>query len=148
VKEREAFLKALAENEDDNVTRSVYADWLDEQGEHEEADRHRKWPAAKAWLVQFCEEHNPFSDVDMEDIEDVEDEWSEYVISYADLIELGREAVKHARRGEMGFSCGPNMEMSEALQDNRHEFWKNWSIVTGIPVSAAQAEKSVFSCAC
>ena len=53
--QREAFLKALAENEDDTTTRLVYADWLDEQGEHEEADRQRKWPAAKEWLVRFCQ---------------------------------------------------------------------------------------------
>ncbi|HEV3257586.1 MAG TPA: TIGR02996 domain-containing protein, partial [Gemmataceae bacterium] len=31
--EREAFLKALAENEDDTTTRLVYADWLEERGD-------------------------------------------------------------------------------------------------------------------
>ena len=56
--ERKKFLKALAKNEDETTTRMVYADWLDDQGEHEEADRQRKWPAAKAWLVQFCRDHN------------------------------------------------------------------------------------------
>src|SRR5205814_1124014 len=51
--QRNAFLKALAKNEDDTATRLVYADWLDEHGEHEEADRQRKWPAAKEWLVRL-----------------------------------------------------------------------------------------------
>ena len=61
--ERDAFLKLLAENEDDTTARLVYADWLDEQGEHEEADRQRKWPAAKEWLVKFCQANNPPDDV-------------------------------------------------------------------------------------
>ena len=43
--ERDAFLKHLAANEDDATARLAFIDWLDEQGEHEEADRHRKWPA-------------------------------------------------------------------------------------------------------
>ena len=60
--ERDAFLEALARNEDDTPTRLVYADWLDEQGEHEEADRQRKWPAAKEWLVRFCRRFNPHPD--------------------------------------------------------------------------------------
>ncbi len=52
--QRLGFLKALAQNEDETTTRLVYADWLDERGEHEEADRQRKWPVAREWLVQFC----------------------------------------------------------------------------------------------
>ena len=41
--ERQAFLDAIAAGPwDDEVTRLVYADWLDEHGEHEEADRQRK----------------------------------------------------------------------------------------------------------
>ena len=36
--ERNAFLKALEENEDDTLTRLVYADWLDEHGQAERAE--------------------------------------------------------------------------------------------------------------
>ena len=136
--ERKAFEKALKKNEDDTTTRLVYADWLDEQGEHEEADRMRKWPAAKAWLVKLCEENNPPPDD--------EEEW---FIDYETLVELGREAVE--RKGadkELWFSCGNNMGMCDALRDNAAEFWKNWSIVTGTPVPPEAAENSGFSCAC
>jgi uncharacterized protein (TIGR02996 family) len=138
VNQRKAFLKALSKNEDDTATRLVYADWLDEQGEHEEADRQRKWPASKEWLVQFCREHNPPD-------EDDPDEW---FISYQQLLELGREAVEEANGGEVGFSCGNNMAMSEALQDNTREFWKHWSIVTGILLPPDVEDRSYFSCAC
>ncbi len=136
--ERNAFLKVLAENEDDTTARLVFADWLDERGEHEEADRQRKWPAAKEWLVWFCQENNPSDDHDP-------DEW---FISYATLLELGREAVEGADESGFGFSCGNNMTMCDALRADRVEFWKNWSIVTGIPVPPDVETKSGFSCAC
>jgi uncharacterized protein (TIGR02996 family) len=138
-KERKAFLKALKKNEDDTTTRLVYADWLDERGEHEEADRMRKHDAAKKWLVKFCKKHNP-----------PEDDPEEWYITYADLIELGREAVKNAdkKTGESAFHCGNNMEMVDALSEHSKEFWKNWSIITGIPVPPAAQEKIYFACAC
>jgi uncharacterized protein (TIGR02996 family) len=60
--DRDAFLRALANDEDDTPTRLVYADWLEERGEHEEADRQRKWPAAKEWLVRLCKYNNPTED--------------------------------------------------------------------------------------
>ena len=137
--ERDAFLKALAENEDDTTTRLVYSDWLDDHGEHEEADRQRKWPAAKAWLVRFCRDHNPPPD---------DEDPYEWVISYAELIELGLDAVVRADEQEFGFSCGNNMAMCDALRANSREFWKNWSTVTGIPLPPDVEAKSNFRCAC
>jgi uncharacterized protein (TIGR02996 family) len=139
VNQRNAFLKALAENEDDTPTRLVYADWLDEQGEHEEADRQRKWPAAKEWLVRFCQAHNPGPD---------DEDPYEWVISYEDLLALGRQAVEEADGGGLGFSCGNNMSMCDALRANTREFWRNWSIVTGIPLPPGAVDKSGFRCAC
>ena len=136
--ERKAFLKALTKNEDDTTTRLVYADWLDEHGEHEEADRMRKWPAAKEWLVRFCEENNPPDEEDP-------DEW---FISYETLLELGQEAIERGGKDGYWFSCGNNMGMCDALRDNCAEFWKNWSIVTGVPLPPDVEEKSGFSCAC
>lgn len=136
--ERDAFLKALAEDEDDTTTRIVYADWLDEQGEHEEADRQRKWPVAKAWLVRFCLNHNPPDDEDP----------YEWVISYKELLGLARQAVEEADEGEFGFSCGNNMTMCDALRANSREFWKNWSIVTGVPLPPDVGDKIHFRCAC
>jgi uncharacterized protein (TIGR02996 family) len=116
VNERDGFLKLLAENEDDTTTRLVYADWLDDRGEHEEADRQRKWPAAKEWLVRFCRANNPPPD------------YEEWIIDYETLLDLGREAVERAEEdgdGELWFSCGNNMGMCDALRSECDEFWKN-----------------------
>jgi uncharacterized protein (TIGR02996 family) len=140
VSERNAFLEALDANEDDTTTRLVYADWLDERGEHEEADRQRKWPAAREWLVRFCRAHNPPSD----------DDPFERTISYKELLELGREAVEEADESGLGFYCGNNQTMCNALRAHSREFWKNWSVVTGIPLPPGAEDMSYtrFNCAC
>ena len=135
--ERAGFLKLLAENEDDTTTRLVYADWLDDHGEHEEADRQRKWPAAKEWFVRFCQKNNPSPD-----------DPDERIIPYKELIELGRGAVEQSDGKEYWFSCGSNLTMCAALRADCREFWENWSIVTGIPLLPDVEEKSRFSCGC
>jgi uncharacterized protein (TIGR02996 family) len=133
---RDAFLRALAENEDDTSTRLVFADWLDEQGEHDEADRQRKWPAAKDWLVRFFRDHN-------------QGDYYEQLNSYEQMMDLGRAAVAEANEQEFGpFDCGSNEGLCNALRANSREFWKNWSIVTGIPLPPGVEGKSYFGCSC
>ena len=133
--ERDAFLRALAENEDDTPTRLVYADWLDERGEHEEADRQRKWPAAKEWLVRFFRDHS-------------QGDYYGQLNSYEELIELGRVAVAEADERGLGFDCSSNESLCEALRANPRQFWENWSIVTGIPLPPDFEHRSYFGCAC
>jgi uncharacterized protein (TIGR02996 family) len=135
VSERKAFLAALAKDEDDTTTRLVYADWLDERGEHEEADRMRKWDAAKAWLVRFFQEHN-------------EGDYFGQLNSYEDLLELARVAVEEANEWGLGFDCGSNENLCNALRANAREFWKNWSIVMGIPLPPSADKNLSFGCSC
>jgi uncharacterized protein (TIGR02996 family) len=150
VNERDPFLKALAENEDDTMTRLVYSDWLEERGEHEEADRQRKWPAAKEWLVRFCKDFDDPSSGENSDGDDLDDDnpWSFFDISYEKLVRLGRKAVEGTNEQRIAFFCGANEKMMDALRANSREFWRNWSIVTGIPLPADVADKSVFCCSC
>lgn len=126
--QREAFLKRLVEDEDDTTTRLVYADWLDDQGEHEESDRQRKWPAAKEWLVRFCKEN-----------------FSNEEVSHKELVEFGRRVVKEESPTE-------RVHMDEslwyALQAHSQEFWKNWSLVTGIPLPPGLESKGFHQWAC
>ena len=138
--EDEAFIRTIVDHPGDDTPRLVYADWLDDRGEHEEADRQRKWPAAKEWLVRFCRANNPADDNDPE----------EWFISYETLLDLGREAVERAEEdgdGELGFSCRNNNNMCDALRAECDTFWKNWSIVTGVPLPP-DAKQGGFSCAC
>ncbi len=134
---RSDFLRALAKDEDDTKVRLTYADWLDEQGEHEEAERQRKWPGAKQWLVAFCQEHNPRS------------EFGGAPISYEQLIERGLMAVAEPNdEGELWIGCGDNEVMCDALRMHAREFWMNWSIITGLPVASDAETKTYFSCGC
>lgn len=120
-----AFLKALAADEDDDATRLVYADWLDDHGEHEEADRHRRWPAAKTWLVKFCE--------------------SNARASYADLLEFGHKAVQEAAKERTYLD---NEDLWHALEVHGQKFWMYWSIVTGVPLPPSFENKDFHRWEC
>ncbi|MCA9085651.1 MAG: TIGR02996 domain-containing protein [Planctomycetaceae bacterium] len=137
---KEAFLKALADNEDDVETRMVYSDWLDEQGEHEEAERQRQWPAAKAWLVEFCRMNNPDPD---------DPDPYECSIDYDELLSAAEEALK----GDGGdhrlyVSCGSNMTMCDSLRAQSDEVWEKCSILLGLPLPPQNDRDSSFTCAC
>jgi uncharacterized protein (TIGR02996 family) len=149
VSEQEVFLQALENDEDDTMTRLVYADWLEERGEHEEADRQRRWPAAKEWLVRFHRDYCADGDEETRsEAPDDENSWSYLNISYASLLKLAQKAFETAEEGQIFFFCGANESMMDALRANSREFWMNWSIVTGVSLPPDAAEKSRYSCAC
>lgn len=175
--EYDKFLEALAKNPDDTPLRLVFADWLDEQGEHEEADRHRKWPAAKDWFVRLCHEHNPPPeappDMDRVSPETLIERGEETIRDYlpvdrtdtpaAELRRLlagGWDALKFGKlddgdeleEWETSFEfCvffGNNLGLCDAARENVHAFWKNLSIVIGIPLPPTIEQKSWFACSC
>lgn len=136
-KMRECFLKALALNEDDTVTRLVYADWLDEQGEFDEAQRQRLWPEAKAWLVKLAKESGGHG-CNYNDFE---------TITYEDIVQAG---ISHIDSGGHDWLTQLGGESLRCKTDLR-AYWRNWSIVTGRPVPEADQYGHVpqpFSCYC
>lgn len=136
--EQKAFLSGLEANEDDTDLRMLYADWLEERGEYEEAERQRKWPEAKAWLVEFAL-RNP--------IRRVKDYWGdgmddEFGISYEGLLDLG---FKCADEDLVVFGADSNL--MDKVSSEFHTFMQNWAIVTGrsIPEDKAMPD---FRCSC
>lgn len=105
VSERAAFVQAIEENPYDEVTRKVFADWLDDHDEPEEADRQRTWTAkqydeSKKWLEEFAECVG---------------------LKYSEVIAAGIE----------GFYCtGENYDPQDELdaRNGVKEFWKHWSV--------------------
>ena len=120
--EQESILKRLVEHEDDTATRLVYADILDDQGEHEEADRQRKWPAAKQWLVRFSR-----------------------AFSYEELIEFGHRVVSEKNSSK---NAWVDEVMWADLKTHSLEFWDNWSVVTGVPLPRSLENKDFHTWEC
>ena len=140
--QREDFLKALAANEDNTTVRLAFADWLDARGEHEEADRQRKWPMAKQWLVEFANKNNPPLDYPREPDEPID---LERFVPYELLLKRGLEA---ARDCYAEFRCGSNEGMRYALEAENKKFWECWSIVMGRPLPPGFVEKVGYTCGC
>lgn len=128
---REAFLRALEANEEDVTTRLVYADWLEERGETEEAERQRAWPAAKDWLRKLCDEPDDNADA--------------YCLGVNTLIRMARSALED---GSLAIDCGANEDMCDKLRQDCREFWRKIAIVTGLPLPEGYAENSRFGCGC
>lgn len=138
MEEQKAFLSGLEANEDDTDLRMLYADWLEERGEYEEAERQRKWPEAKAWLVKFAL-RNP--------IRRVEHFWGDgmdagFGTSYEGLLDLGFEC---ADKDRVGFGGDSNLMDDVARQFDT--FMQNWSIVTGRSIPE-DMDMPKFSCSC
>jgi uncharacterized protein (TIGR02996 family) len=149
--ERDRFLTALIRNEDDIPTRMAFADWLDENGEHEEADRNRRWPAAKQWIKALCDKHLPTEEYRKKYGDDSFDYKMSIYTPYEELIERGFESVADewaVREKYLGIGLGASEWLCDDLREHAQTFWENWSIVTGIPVEAERVEKASFSCGC
>lgn len=130
--EREAFLRAIAANEDDTLVRLVFADWLDEHDEHEEAERQRKWPAAKTWLDNVCKEHNAGCREGQE-------------FTYDQLLNFGRCASATTDvMIEVSSGIPDSYDIVTAIRDRIPEFWRAWSVVTGLPLSLDIEQKYYF----
>lgn len=139
--EREAFLAAIKVAAwDDELPRLVYADWLDEHGEHEEADRQRRYVPAERWLREFAGQL----------VSSDEDDPRRDPISYETLIEAARTFLRTEDEDFPPYEtlyCLP-FETPDVVYEQREEFWKNFEIVTGVAVPDRDRQFVIFRCAC
>lgn len=153
---RKAFLRGIEADRSNYDKRIYYAEWLDDQGEHEEAERQRNYEAAEKWLIQFAADcgvtdknyHNiliPAPDrygftVNPSYVPD------EQPIGLADVIQAGWDCVNHGRHFVQMGSEGARDLIHKG--DNCRKFWEAWQTVTGHKVSEEMYEERVFSCSC
>jgi hypothetical protein len=86
--------------------------------------------AAVRWLEKFAR------DVGYEDDPPMYD--------YEIIVDAGREAIEE---GEYCWGTDAGAEFFYE-EENRREFFRNWSLVTGVPVAEDVQEKIGFRCAC
>lgn len=139
--ERLAFLKAIEAEPTNYLTRYVFADWLDERGEHEEADRQRQFEAADKWLREVIA---PFT------LSRYAGDYSP--VTYDWLIEQANDCYLEVMQGEE-YPCvffGNRENLMYALMDppnGKEKFWRCWSIVTGQPLLSGLVDAH-FQCGC
>lgn len=140
---REDFESALKENPEDYDTRMVYADWLEEQGEWDEAARQRKWKDAHEWMKEFAEKPGDNDARYVDDLDYYDD--PEYYPTFTydrimDSVELDE--------GGLYINCGANETFQSKIIENRNEFWTNWSIITDRQIDPEWIENAYAGCSC
>jgi hypothetical protein len=65
--------------------------------------------------------------------------------TYEDIVEAGHEAI---REGGYCWGTDEGADFFRQSDDNRREFFRNWSLVTGVAVPEETQENIGFSCAC
>lgn len=137
--ERIAFEQALRQDEDDDITRMVFADWLDEHDMPEEADRMRRWRSSKTWLENWCRSVNYGNLGDPH--------------TYEDAVEAGYAAAQ-GRQYIWGTDAAQDYffrsDYSSVNQTAIREWLYHWSTVTGVPLDSLEhvVENVPFRCAC
>ena len=125
-RDREAFLRGLAERPDDEMAHKIYADWLDEQGEHREAARQRDWSAerqrADTWLHEFAERWN---------------------FDFDEMIAQAQHEDGYAVA--RGIDLHGRLELAHGDEDL---FWQHLETLTGLHFSREHQENFGWSCSC
>jgi uncharacterized protein (TIGR02996 family) len=170
---RQSFLQAIKEADWDNETpRLVYADWLDEQGEEDEATRQRKYLGALKTLIPYLDEEWLYRPENLEAYIDRYRRWNIY--TEAELEARRAERIREMNDLECNvepFSIQQCMARlkhwecmvrddneiffgdeypTEELQDpiKRAAFWDAFEILTGIRPSDELKAQSYYRCAC
>lgn len=142
---------------EDPARRIIYADWLDEHDEPEEANRMRQYEEAMAWFDKLAAdfpnpdwptpEHEEEYDWQPGDTKepryrvDVTREW---------LIALGNSATADTDHQGGYASVGDREDLQQRLYEEgvKAAFWHNWEIVTGIHPPHIVHNWTSFGCAC
>lgn len=159
--DREDFLNAFKAEPENYLHRYVYADWLDERGEHEEADRQRKFEESDKWLREFVKDREGYISKARRAAEGLpEDPYGE--LRYEDLLQAGHDYADYFDRcgGQDNGTFFPDVDSGSLAEDLADPavmrlYWQHWSLVTGRaapvygdPEGYSSNEGNPFICGC
>ena len=124
--EREAFLRAIAEDRYDEAARRIYADWLEEHGYDDEALVQRRWTAqkqraAEEWLDGYAEMCD---------------------MTRAELIEVAERYLDHGAGYTLPF------DTPDRVHEDAEQFWEHIALVTDRMIPEEHRHDVIFRCAC
>jgi hypothetical protein len=99
--------------------------------------------AAVRWLEQFVRDINYRDYKDEDDEVSTESDTNPHTYEY--IIQAGHQGVEE---GGMYFGSDAGADFFRDSADNRREFFRNWSLVTGVLVPEEVQEDIGFRCAC
>jgi uncharacterized protein (TIGR02996 family) len=139
--EKAAFEQAIAENPYDDVTRKVFADWLEEHGFDDEAVLQREWTVEKHKdAVAFMERYaDLLSEAPYED----ESDNRSYEVTAAEVL-----AAAHGCLDGSGYGIGLGFDTPDEVWEYREAFWQHFMVLTGRPVPEGRRGDTFVSCAC
>ena len=140
------FAEALSRNPLDHSTRLIYADWLDEEGLSDDADRQRKFVPAFLFLAEFTEErYNQNNWNDSEGNLIIGPDGLDYSRVLAEIA-YWEETIRN-RTPDIVFGSDYAQEaMSDP--DTRKKFWDCFQTVTGTVPPQVVVDQEWYRCAC
>lgn len=140
--ERDNFLQIIKDNPYDTVVRKVYADWLEEHDEPEEADFFRSWTlesrlASEKWLENFVADIN-------------EDAYSEEDKGYLSVERLLEGANKFLDNRPSQYLYGITLpfDTPDIVYMKRKEFWVHYQVVSDRRLEDPNYNEVFIGCAC
>lgn len=137
--EREAFLQGIKDNPKDPHIRKIFADWLDDHDEPEEADFYRNWTLekyeeAEEWIKDFVEEI-------LEEGEGRERYETELTVE--SLLAAAHEHLDTGRDTVFLYFDTP-----DRVRIDSKIFWKHFQILTGRRLAVPDYGEVFFRCGC
>lgn len=154
--DREPFLKMIAENPLDETNRLVFADWLDEHDEPEEASRQRAWVKSFLFLRSFSRSYDDarYSGEEDDDGNSIRYAEGDPRLEAACPVKVVMDEIENwwvpnckGEGGQPGFGTD---EASERMSDpaTRDSFFEALEVVTCYVAPEHVRTREYYSCAC
>lgn len=157
--DRKTWERAVEKDPTNDLQRKIFADWLDEQGEVEEADRQRRWVDAFMFLADFTASYRYSAEYDEKDdpipgtkklnFEEVMGTVKFWAAAIDPEGPAGKEYKKKHKYVPNKLYFDTTSGRDELVDpETRKKFWKCFYIVTGIEAPEHVRNREYYYCSC